>query len=84
MPILYAASLVMISWLTLQAYEKERMEEQLDDIADWLDSCNAPSLIKRVTGTKRIRIAIMQSWSLDRLNNEQTAELMPRHLRSSS
>lgn len=37
------------------------MEEQLDDIADWLDTCNAPPLIKRVTGTKRIRIALMQS-----------------------
>ena len=45
----------------IKAYEKERMEEQLDDIADWLDTCNAPPLIKRVTGTKRIRIALMQS-----------------------
>ena len=37
------------------------MEEQLDDVADWLDSKAAPSVIKPVSGVKRISVAIMQS-----------------------
>jgi len=37
------------------------MEEQLDDIADWLDSKSAPSIIRPMSGAKRISIAIIQS-----------------------
>lgn len=37
------------------------MEEQLDDIADWLDSKSAPSIIRPMSGAKRTSIAIIQS-----------------------
>jgi hypothetical protein len=55
------------------------MEEQLDDVADWLDACNAPPLIKRVTGTKRIRIALVQSESS---GYPHEPSLTGRHIRS--
>lgn len=36
------------------------MEEQLDDISDWLESRAATPMLKKTSGVTRISVAIMQ------------------------
>jgi hypothetical protein len=36
------------------------MEEQLDDISDWLESRVATPMLKKTSGVTRISVAIMQ------------------------
>ncbi|KAK1924304.1 hypothetical protein DB88DRAFT_527142 [Papiliotrema laurentii] len=46
--------------IACRAFERERMEEQLDDISDWLESRAATPMLKKTSGVTRISVAIMQ------------------------
>ncbi|WWD17205.1 hypothetical protein CI109_101643 [Kwoniella shandongensis] len=44
-------------------YETERTGEQLDDIADWLERCSSPPLLKKQYSIHRLPVAILQNAS---------------------